>query len=230
MRRSRTSHRRRGPALVAVFVTLPLLASGAPTPAHATTVEVDHAIVFDGVDGRAPAGTEIIPTASGSAFTVEAWVYDADANGGFQHILSQGNGGTVVYLGTTSGSQQLRAGDRWLATGVDLPVGRWVHVALAVAAGTDGSQTARLYLDGRLEAETSSYGAPTGIGAGFQLGTQYTNNAGEFWNGRIDTVRVWSIERTQSEIAGGMHAAVTADTSGLIAQSVSYTHLRAHET
>lgn len=189
----------------------------APVPtALASGIEVDHALTFDGVDDRATAGTEVIPTTSGAAFTVEAWVFDADANAGFQHIVSQGNGGTVVYLGTRSGSQELRAGDRWLATGVLLPAQRWVHVALTVAAGTDGAQVAKLYLDGRLEAETAAFGAPTGIGSDFQLGTQYTT--AEFWNGRIDTVRVWDVERSQAEIVGSMHAALTAGTSGLIAQ------------
>lgn len=201
------------PLALALGVALAVGPVGGPTPALAVSLEVDHTLVLDGVDDRATAGTEVIPT-DGSGFTVEAWVYDADADAaGWQHILSQGKVGTAFYLGTTKDSQQIRAGDTWSATGVDLPAGRWVHIALT----TPGSGTAKLYLDGRLEAELGSgFTGPTVIGEDFQLGTQYTT--AEFWHGRIDTVRVWSVERSANEIAGAMHAALPASTSGLIAQ------------
>lgn len=201
-----------GALSLVLSLTIGIVATYGSAPAVAVPLEVDHALVFDGVDDRATAGTEVIPT-GGTAFTVEAWVYDADADAGWQHILSQGQGGTAFYLGTTSGSQRIRAGDTWLATGVDLPTGRWVHVALT----TPGSGTAKLYLDGRLAADLASgFTGPTVTGQDFQLGTQYTT--AEFWNGRIDTVRIWSVERSAIEIAGAMHAALPAATSGLIAQ------------
>lgn len=207
-----SSRRTVGAVVLALVVSVGLVPAGPPSPSLAVPLEVDHALVFDGVDDRATAGTEVIPT-GGTAFTVEAWVLDADADAGYQHILSQGNGGSAFYLGTTSGSQELRAGDTWLATGVDLPAGRWVHIALT----TPGSGTAKLYLDGRLAAEVGSgFTGPTGIGQDFQLGTQFTT--AEFWNGRIDTVRIWSVERSAGDIAGSMHAALPAATSGLIAQ------------
>jgi hypothetical protein len=203
---------------LSLALVVPVLAAAAVSP---PAPEVDHAVTFDGVDGRATAAGPVIPMTSGSAFTIEAWVFDADTNGGWQHVLSQGQGGTAVYLGTVFGSQEVRAGDRWLNTGVDLPVGRWVHLALAVAAGSDGSQTARLYLDGRLESTTGTFGAPTAAGAPFRLGAQYTSAGAavnEPWNGRIDTVRVWSVERSAGEIAGSMHAALPGGTPGLVAQ------------
>jgi hypothetical protein len=194
-----------------------LLPTAGVAPARATTVEVDHALVLDGDGDTATAGTQVIPTTSGSAFTVEVWVYDADADAAsWQEILSQGQGGTAFYLGTVFGSQEIRAGDRWLSTGVRLPVGRWVHLALVADAGPEGAQAARLYLDGVLEAQTSTFGGPTAAGTAFRLGTQYLG--GEFWNGRIDTVRVWSVARTEAELRADMHRAVDPASTGLIAQ------------
>jgi len=215
---SRSRGEARGHGIHALLVALVLLAPfvqvAAPPAVAADVLPVDHALRFDGTSGVAAAPGDVIPTAVAAPFTVEAWVLDELADDGdWRHILSQGQGGTAFYLGTVLGSQEIRGGDTWTSTGAWLPVGRWVHVALT----TPGDGTARLYVDGRLAAtKPSGFVGPTATGAPFRLGTQYIT--GQYWRGGIDTVRVWSIERSEAQIVGAMHTALPAGTAGLVAQ------------
>lgn len=166
----------------------------------ATSADQDYAMDFAaGSLQYATAATEVIPTLG--AFTVSVWVYDDSLNDSdWRHILSQGNGGTAFYLGTTSNSQELRAGDTWLSTGVDLPVGQWAHLALVA----DGSGAATLYLNGQAAATTSSgFSPPSTTGANLQVGRQFTGF--EYWNGRVDQVKIYGAALNAAAVAVDMH-------------------------
>ena len=59
-----------------------------------------------------------------------------------------------------------------------------------------------LYLDGASEdIETSGNGDVTGTDYVMGLGGGYWNNPGNYFNGRLDEVRFWDVERSASEIA-----------------------------
>ena len=94
----------------------------------------------------------------------------------------------------------------WSADGAFVAgdVGKWKHVAVAVTVATE---TAALYVDGAPVAatKTSDVGTATSIhdnnsqlalGAGKNTETTAT----EFFDGKIDNVRVWSVVRTTTEI------------------------------
>ena len=82
---------------------------------------------FDGVDDYM---TSAVNLSTNQAFSLSAWVYWNGANADYQEILSWWNSsqGQSPYLGTGSNSSEIRFGDTWNATGVNLPVGSWVHI------------------------------------------------------------------------------------------------------
>lgn len=173
--------------------------------------DVDYSLSFNGTSQYASAGAPVVPISG--AFTVEAWVYDNAANEGYQEIVSQGTGDSrAFFLGTDTGSQQIRAGWSWQSTGVNLPASQWVHVALTC----DGSGGAALYLNGQ-EAASNASGCSVrpSTSTAFQVGQQF--GGGEYWNGRIDEVRVFNDVRSQPEIAADMHTYGPTSTANMVA-------------
>lgn len=192
------------PPALTVFLVIFSLALILPSVGFASVSsgDQDYAMDFNGTSQYAAATTRVIPTSG--AFTVSAWVFDDTANDGFyQEILSQGSpNGPAFYLGTTPNSQELRAGDTWFKTGVDLPAGQWAHVALVA----DGSGGAVLYLNGQQAAtKGSGFSAPADSGTAFRVGRQHTNN-GEYWEGQVDQVKIYNVALDAAAIASDMHA------------------------
>lgn len=97
-----------------------------------------------------------------------------------------------------------------------LPTNQWVHVALTFDNGY-----VKIYVDGKLQSEgklkkmTSVNLRTTGGGdgmGGFHLGASYNQN--RWWPGEMCEVRVWSVARTQEEIASNIYY-VAPDSEGL---------------
>jgi hypothetical protein len=78
----------------------------------------------------------------------------------------------------------------------------WTHVA----ATYDGS-FGRIYINGAQVAQTVGTGPLVGLGDIMRIGAGDTapGSANERWNGLLDEVRIWSVARTQQEIAAGMN-------------------------
>lgn len=92
--------------------------------------------------------------------------------------------------------------------------GKWHHVA-----GTLGAVSGmKLYVDG---ANVASAATPTSSNfttdSNFRLGYGHTdfNSALVYFGGKIDEVRLWSVERTEAEIVASSPSTVPADTAGL---------------
>ena len=169
-----------------------------------TTVDYAFTAPTDGTHQYGESSSAIVPaTGSGS---VEAWVYFAGtARQGT--IVSAGNGFHI----STYGDMRMRAGNSW-DTNYQLPIGRWVHVALTWAGPTSAAAT--LYADGYEVASTANAfnvypGGSGGTPAGFRVGRQW-GTYGEEFPGMIDEVRVWNARRTQSEVETNMHSRVAS--------------------
>lgn len=134
------------------------------------------------------------------AMTVEAWVNPAVSLSGWASIVAKEASGTnAVELMANTGSNQPGIGlstSKWweLPGGTSLPANTWKHLA----ATYDGA-TLKMYVDGTQVAQ----GAVTG-------GIQVTDGVlriggnsvwGEYFNGRIDEVRVYNRALSQAEIA-----------------------------
>jgi hypothetical protein len=175
------------------------------------------ALSFDGQDDfvhlpAAPGG------ASEVAFSVELWfrskrttgsmfeVYDA--SGGADRFLSLNSGAVCfcVYASPTPNVQICTTattyGDR-----------AWHH-----AAGTLGSGGVHLYVDGHPAASSSGATASTfATDTDFRLGMGHTGFFSPivYFEGDLDEVRVWSVERSAADIAANYKQAIGPSTPGL---------------
>ncbi len=127
-------------------------------------------------------------------------------------VNNNGNYGNIgclkaeVNSGYTTGSTDLRDGN-------------WHHIA--VTLNDDGSPNAnefKLYVDGVLEinSKTLSRGINTASSANVVLGSN-ESNGDDYFNGEMDEVRIWSVERNASQISATKDSVLTGSETGLVA-------------
>jgi hypothetical protein len=167
-----------------------------------------NALALDGTnDYVALPSTAPVPVGN-TSYTVEAWIKPTVMAAG--NIIGWGNYGTNNQV-TTLNLSATGLSNRWwgndlVLTTADL-TGRWHHVA----ASYDG--TARvLYLDG-VEIGRDAPG-PHAVPTADNLRLGSTDT-GEFFNGSLDEVRVWSLARTAAQVQADMRAVPTAPQAGL---------------
>jgi hypothetical protein len=166
------------------------------------------ALAFDGSSSRVrvPDSASLDVT---SGLTAEAWVFPAAAQTGWRTVVqkevdsyllhaSSGVGGLRPAGGATFGSQVPT-----VFGPSALPVGVWSHLAVTY----DGSQL-RLFVNGTQVAsapQTGSIATSTG-----PLWVGGNSPYGEYFNGRIDDVRVYKVALSASEIQADMTTPVGA--------------------
>jgi len=160
-------------------------------------------------------------------FTLEAWVNIEVMDPGGSKIISKG----LTTVGTPSNAgyglrvNKVDIGDVEFHMGNSdgshiqvvyngITPNGWNHVA-----GVREGKKLYLYLNGELVQEDSTqtvYNVNTNIP--LAVGAHYRGvfgNIGEYFNGKIDEVRIWSIKRTQAEIQENMNCAFTMPYPGL---------------
>ncbi len=169
-----------------------------------------NALALDGVDDFVRVGANVIP--SSGDFTVEAWAYlpALPLPHNYREVLSQGTSGNAFYLGYYNGDRCIRAGDGWGTTGVPFPLGAWAHIAVVKTSGNT-----LLYTNGVLaRSKGSTIPNPVAVGF-FDIGRQYGGYT-EFWPGKIDEIRVWSVARDASQILLNFNRHLTGNEAGLV--------------
>ena len=161
----------------------------------------------------------------GSAMTIEAWVKPDDLTTNLhQYIVHQEKSGsqndfllgfqtngTVLLFSIHAGGSLSQLSTTVVAA--DYTDGNWHHIA-----GTYDGTTQRLYSDGVLIGETAKTGTMRySSGAYTQIG-EFSNNLAthlHHFDGKIDEVRLWSVGRTQIEIAQNMNGVLVGNETGL---------------
>lgn len=159
--------------------------------------EVDRAMQFDGVDDHVVLNTgETLGLKGGDDFTVAAWLYVDQFNGGDEPLLS----------GLTAESNQnvhLVLRDRkWLMAFWDndtfgnqvLDANRWYHVVFRYSAENSGVQT--IFVDGQIDAQTSNHVRPQHDGL-IYIG----RSLGGYLNGALDDLRIYKRALSDAEVA-----------------------------
>ena len=139
--------------------------------------------------------------------TIEAWVYPAVAQTGWRAVVQKEPDSYLLHASSGAGGLRPAAGvtvpgDVPIVSGpTALPVGVWSHVATTY----DGA-TLRLYVNGSQVASKAQTGAisPSGVAPVDRRHAAY----GEWFNGRIDEVRVYRVALSQAEIQADMAAPV----------------------
>jgi len=170
-----------------------------------------YALAFDGTDDAAVAPAIAITNTS---FTIEAWARRESVD----------RWDIIAWQGTGLPNQGLHFGFRdnnrftfaFWSNDLDVPEqttdNDWHHWA-----GTCDIATGlrKIYLDGLLVAQDVTTNAFRGIGQ-FRLG-HAPNIFNTFFRGAMDEVRVWSVARTQAEIAATRFEPLVGNESGLLA-------------
>lgn len=81
--------------------------------------------------------------------------------------------------------------------------GIWTHVALAMNPTAD---TARVYIDGELELETTIAPRVIPPGGGLAFGGMYNATGSATFGGLLEECRYWTVERTREQVRASMNA------------------------
>ena len=176
-----------------------------------------NALDFDGVDDYVNIGNNLNLT---SAISIEAWV-KTDGLGSRQTILDKGysssgepyyqyhvevrSGGEVYFALSLNGTRKTTQ------TSTTLTAGQWHHIACVY----NGS-TIKIYIDGIEESSTNATGSISTYSTSLYIGAYSgPSDIGSF-DGLIDEVRIWSDERTASEISANKSIELNGNESNLV--------------
>lgn len=146
--------------------------------------------------------------------TLEAWIKVGAFDKEWQAIITKGDGawrleryGTTNHLnfGTTGTIPMDLEGT------TDVNDGQWHHIA-CVMTGIRKN----LYVDGQLDATIPIIGDIDRTNDLLYFG-ENSGNTGRNFDGLIDEVRIWNIDRTAAEIQDNMNIALTGHENGLVA-------------
>ncbi|MFT5685694.1 MAG: hypothetical protein ACI8RZ_006648, partial [Myxococcota bacterium] len=206
---------------------MPVLALLCPLSAFAS----GNAVEFDGDSDYVELGA-LDP---GTDFTVEFWLEPNSISSGapystFLEVVNTTSSQNSLFIGVVSGNWQIEINDNdgteggscsasltdSFCTTSSLPsAGTATHVALTFSA-----TEANLYIDGVLTDTEPLSGSPTfGSGIEWVLGadTDGSGYTSDPYDGVMEELRVWSTERSASEISCTMDYALTGDESDLYA-------------
>ncbi|MFG0260170.1 MAG: LamG-like jellyroll fold domain-containing protein [Phycisphaerales bacterium JB041] len=147
------------------------------------------------------------PTSFHPSFTAGVVTYGSRARSSFDFGIGRAADPRMRFFINYNQGQQTIGGTQPLA------LNEWQHLAVTY----DGT-TARLYLNGELDAERVLGNAilPSGPDALLAIGDDYPGSS-EFIGGSFDEVRVWSVVRTESEIRDSRFTPLVGDEPGLAA-------------
>ncbi|MCK5834346.1 MAG: hypothetical protein KAG98_01270 [Lentisphaeria bacterium] len=178
----------------------------------------ENALYFDGI-GDYVNLRQTLPHLSGQQqYTIEAWINPDVGATGNRVIFSRLNGGQSaeyqIYLTGTNNVVFYREDGSVYSVGsaTEITAGIWTHVA----AVYDGAKI-KIYINGVIDAERVMTRNASGCNYDVLIGANQTNGVpGAFFKGRIDTIRFWTVARTEAQILAD-HNKVLDSVSGLTA-------------
>ena len=193
-----------------IFIVLALFST--------TDFQAQHnALDFDGVDDYVNIGNNLNLT---SAISIETWV-KTDELGSRQTILDKGysssgepyyqyhvevRAGGEVYFALSLGGTR-----KTTETSTTLTAGQWHHIACVY----NGS-TIKIYIDGVEESSTNATGSISTYSTSLYIGAYSGPDPIGSFDGLIDEVRIWSDERTASEISTNRSIELNGNESNLV--------------
>ena len=169
------------------------------------------ALDFNGSGDHVTIPTNSNVPSGNSPYTIEAWIKPNVF--GISGIIGWGNYGTTnevnaLRLGSTGELINYWWANDLAVSAPTLTNGNWHHVA----ATFDGTMRA-LYVDGLMAGNDFPTGHVVPNNANMAIGL---TNFSEYFDGKIDEVRVWNVARTSCEIQTYMNAEIPSTATGLI--------------
>ncbi|MEQ9231170.1 MAG: LamG-like jellyroll fold domain-containing protein, partial [Cyclobacteriaceae bacterium] len=180
-------------------------------------IETNYALNFDGSTKQVNLGSTL-DLAGESTITLEAWIYPEDFTGAFKGIVNKMSPQGQFFFRLQADQVQayfyLQGGGHSGAFTPSLTLNQWQHVA-ATFDGVD----VKLYVNG-VDVTTNPSNNITGSIASVSTGNTYIGSvydAGEYFDGFIDEVRIWTATKSQGEIASFMNQELTGAENDLLA-------------
>jgi hypothetical protein len=174
-------------------------------------------------DGTNDVITTNITSPATNSLTVEGWIFPRATT--YKRIVSNyfanaAQSGEIILdtYNTTNNGRGLRfvvegSGNtlHQLSVANVLTLNAWNHVA-----GTFNNGVTTLYLNGTaISTSTAPFTSIPSCTNKVTIGEDPTIGTAEYFNGKMDEVRIWNTARTQSEIAGNMNNCLMGNESGL---------------
>jgi len=176
----------------------------------------NNALTFDGANVYAYSNSAV--NLSGSAITLEAWVYVTAFQANYPYISNLVGIGNQVYL--RLGDYNIPAGNKVqfvinfggteskLTSAAVLKTGHWYHIT-----GTYDGLHMNLFINGFFDSSIYQSGSFT-ANAKINLGVQYNNGTpARYFYGKLDEVRIWTRDRLQGEVKNDMYREIGQNTS-----------------
>ena len=169
--------------------------TGVVTGATWTTGRFGSALSFNG-SGNLVTVNDSASLDLTTGMTLEAWVYPTGADGSWRDVIYKFD--DAYYLDVINGTAAFGGTFAPTVYGTALPLNSWSHVA----ATYDGT-TLRLYVNGiQVNSQPQTGNILTSIHP-LQIGGD--SFYGQYFQGRIDEVRIYSVARMQAEIQADMN-------------------------
>ncbi|PCH93232.1 MAG: hypothetical protein COB85_07400, partial [Bacteroidetes bacterium] len=154
--------------------------------------------------------------------TLECWMYINSINQTFKGVIGKATGfpGRNYTMWVTNTNFIHFTYDNVSSTQVaantpagSVNLGQWHHVACVLDVG---SNLMRVYIDGVIQVDGTPNGsALTNPGGDFKM-ARNPGAFGNYFDGRLDEVRIWNYARTQSQIQGAMNQRLLGNEAGLV--------------
>lgn len=175
----------------------------------------NNALDFDGVDDYVEVAN--FPN-YGTTFTQSVWIYPTDATDTYRAIIGNNTAsvgprapfiyqiGLNIHYGFGDGGSLQYA---TLTNSNPLTINQWNHIEVTF----DANDSYKLYVNGiHIDSFEGADGrTPTATGT-FTIG-----KIDNYFKGKLEEVRIWSVVRTQAEIQTSMHTELTGSESNLVA-------------
>lgn len=156
-------------------------------------------------------------------FTCEAWIKVESITGSVQHIFGRRNAGVEGWELAVTANGQIRIFGQRIANNFRfatshraVPVGRWIHIAATLDMS---GNTGTIYFNGAADTVVmTTTGTATALVQGtsdFTVGR--TGTTGEYFDGQVADIRVWSAIRTASQIRDNMDKQLVGNETNLVA-------------
>ncbi|MEW5799904.1 MAG: LamG-like jellyroll fold domain-containing protein [Bacteroidota bacterium] len=148
------------------------------------------------------------------SLTIEAWVYPTRNSN--VTILDKGNYNYLfeIFPNGQTALGLYNASWGWIYSSGTVPTNQWSHVAVVFQTGTNG---VKFYLNGTLLSEHTAPGSLTTNSGAFAIGMQAPGSCNcNFFEGKIDEVKIWNVTRTVQQIRESMHRTLNGTESGLV--------------
>jgi len=152
-----------------------------------------------------------------TTWTLEAWIKPRDLSVSFKALVSKWGGCSTASYSMELNGAKLRSGIASCQSGTQvvespdvLVANQWQHVAITLGGGT-----LRLYVNGVLQATKTNSIAPLNTATALWIG-QHTGGGFAF-DGLMDEVRIWKVERSAAELAAASSTRLGGTETGLVA-------------